>query len=181
MKTLNAVARVLTDQGKSAVGARLTLQIYRLRNAKWFNLATKVTDAKGVWRATVTLQLADTLQAPALRLVEGGSPPTRVLAQQARFTYSASKQVLGADFGVIERLGNTAYALKASSSLFRAGHTVAGQPKRADVSGAVLIRNMSVVSGNAISATALYLQAFWRQHPMLLNHMVLLLTISMPR
>ncbi len=153
MRTLNAIARVLTDQGKSAVGARFTLQIYRLKNAKWLNLATKATDAKGIWRASVSLQLADSLQAPALRLIEGGNPTTRVLAQQVRFTYSASKQVLGADFGVIERLGNTAYQLKASSSSFRAGHTVAGQPKRADVSAAVLIRNMTVISGNAIPTT----------------------------
>ena len=152
MRTLNAFAHILTDQGKDAAGARLTLQIYRLSSAQWVNLVTKASDAKGAWRVSVPLKFADNTPAPALRLVEKGSPATRVLAQQVRFSYSASKQILSADFGLIERLGNTAYKLKATSSAFRTGHTVAGQPKRAEFSGAVLVRNMTVLPGGAISA-----------------------------
>lgn len=153
MKVIEAFAHILTDEGVDAVGVTAILESYVLSSRRWVKIATARSVAKGLWQAKVSQLQPGAFYAPILRLTEPGTPAPRVLAQAGNLSYNASKQILSVDFGLVERLEETAYPLTASNALFRRSkYTVAGQPKRAKISSAMLIRNVAMLSPGITSS-----------------------------
>jgi hypothetical protein len=132
MRRFITSARIVTEKGEDAIGLMVTLQIFKLAAGKWTKLASAKTTERGNWSIKGGLQVPDDFFSPALRLVEEGTPAPRILAQQCVLSYNAREQVLSADFGVIERLGERAHTLIASREGERSKHVIAGQPKRAE-------------------------------------------------
>ena len=115
---LSVTARLLTDAGKDAVGVSVQLQVFQLSTGRWTTLATGKTVSRGQLTMSVRYTGSPGTHAPCLRLVETGSPAPRVLAEGGRMSYDRRSYQLYVDFGVVERLEETAYALTAASSRF---------------------------------------------------------------
>lgn len=131
MKTIQANAHIVTSNGANAKGVSCNLEAYFLSSRTWKAIASAKTNASGKWIVKVARVLANTSYAPSLRLTETGNPVPRVLAHGGYLSYHPSKFILTIDFGIIQRLDESAYALPASSSAFaRSKYTVAGIPKK---------------------------------------------------
>lgn len=147
MKTIQAHAHILTDEGTNASGVTATLQTYLLSSQRWIKLASAKSNTRGIWQASTTRLQQGAFYAPVLRLIETGNPVPRVLAMGGYISYDKTKQVLTVDFGSIERLEETAYRLTASASIFkRSKLTIAGQAKKARISFTNLLRAGSLVA-----------------------------------
>jgi hypothetical protein len=162
MRKLYVTARIVNDDGKPAKGVNVTVQYYGLSASRWLNLSSGRTDGQGQFKASRGLAANVRGGAPSLRLIENGNPAPRVLAQQARYSYSPNEQLLRVDFGVIERLGDTAFELRQNNTDLAGEHQVAGLPKRKALTTAVLVRHLdppalgrfNVVGGGAATGEA---------------------------
>ncbi len=142
MNTIKAQAHILTDEGKDASGATISLEAYVLTSRRWIKMVTAKSNTQGIWKATVTRLQQGAFYAPILRLTEPGNPAPRVLSQGGYVSYNTTKKIFTLDFGTIERLEEVSYPLKASSSAFsRSKLTVAGQAKKSKVSIVNILRN----------------------------------------
>ncbi len=152
MKSIQAFATVFNADGKPAAGAKLRLEHFQLASNSWAPLVSGSADAKGQVVLSVKLATADVL-APSLRLCEEANG-SRVLAQVAKFSYTANTQALLCDFGQIEMLGEQAYTLLAVQSQFaNQPLQIAGAPKHATFNTSVLMR-AAVLNPTATSALA---------------------------
>ena len=149
MKGIIATAHILTDEGKDAVNVTVTMQVFKLALRRWVKIAEAKTSNKGMWQARVTSMEPVGNYIPMLRLIEGGTAAKpKILAQGGYVRFDPRTKLLTVDFGEIERLEETAYRLKSTSSLFaRKTELVAGQAKRPGISSAVLVRHMAVNTG----------------------------------
>jgi len=149
MKTIQAHAHILTDEGANASSVKATLETYLLSSQRWVKLASAKSDTRGIWQVSATRLKQGVFYAPVLRLIEAGDPVPRVLALGGYISYDKTKQVLSVDFGRIERLAETAYRLTASASIFkRSKLTIAGQAKKARISFTNLLRAGSLTAAD---------------------------------
>jgi hypothetical protein len=132
MKGIIASARIQNGDNVAVAKLKCDLELYHLKANRWGRIATEVTDTKGDWKVTVKRSVANTAYAPMLRLVESGAKPSpQVLAQHVHLKYDATKQMLSADFGVVEHLQDDAYKLMATNALFqRSSYHVAAQAQQ---------------------------------------------------
>jgi hypothetical protein len=132
MKGIIASARIQNGDNVAVAKLKCDLELYHLKANRWGRIATAVTDTKGDWKVTVKRSVANTAYAPMLRLVESGAKPSpQVLAQHVHLKYDATKQMLSADFGVVEHLQDDAYKLIATNALFqRSSYHVAAQAQQ---------------------------------------------------
>jgi len=155
MTAATVSARLIGDEGKPAEGHLVRVQIFELENNRWTTLASGRSDAKGNIRMDLD-RLEDTeTTAPALRLIEDGKPATRVLASGPLFKYDKTKRMLSVDFGIIERLDDTAFRRPGTSTATASPPAyVAGTPYRPEISSAVIGRAVKRNPGIAAVAAS---------------------------
>lgn len=152
MKLIEAFAQIMTSEGKEAAGLSVDLEVFVLASRRWAKIGSAKAAAKGIWQAKAKPAPSEFPYAPILRLTESGTAGPRVIAQNCHLSYDPTHQTLTADFGLVELLGESAYALKASNAKFsRVKYIVAGQPKQAITVRPSLIRPTNLASVGTIS------------------------------
>jgi hypothetical protein len=165
MNRIDALARILTAEGQPAAGQVVRLEAFELAGG-WKAIGEGKADADGQVRISAEPTGQGHVYAPALRLVEPGDPAARILAEggavtfqtvrgrvivaQPRPTPAPSIQVLTVDFGEVERLEETAHARRAADGNAAVGLTIAGQPRRGEVTGAMMVRAIGAVNPQAL-------------------------------
>ncbi|MEE4301014.1 MAG: PASTA domain-containing protein [Pseudomonadales bacterium] len=157
MNSIEVVARIVDAEGKAADRLSVTLEVFRLGRG-WMPLAQGLTNARGALALKASLQEQGQAFAPALRLVEAGEPAPRVLVEGGFLNYVVVRGRGGrltVDFGEIERLEETAHARRDRAGRAQAGrHTVAGVPRRGEITQAVMIRALATNNERLVGEVA---------------------------
>ncbi len=138
MQQITATARILGADGKPVARLSLHLEVFSLARG-WLLLAEAQTAEDGAvtlsGRPEPLPQNAAPIHAPALRLVEkSGDTGPRVLATGGVVAYGGARRpLLTVDFGEVQRLDDTRFALRSTrGEPQEAVHVVAGVPRPAD-------------------------------------------------
>lgn len=156
MKLIDIAARLWTAEGNVAVGAPVQIEAFELARGGWVELAKGQTDANGELALRAQLPPGQTHRyAPQLRLVEPGQPAPRVLAEGGMVSYNAQQLILRVDFGELEQLEETAYTRAAAKGAAVTGiHVVAGEPRRSEVTSAMMVRALAMTNNKVMGAVA---------------------------
>ncbi len=146
MQQISATARILGADGNPVPGLSLVLEVFSLADG-WAQLAAGETGRDGIvnfsGRPEAPAQGGTPVHAPALRVVEkSGDTAPRVLATGGVVTYGGPRlRILTVDFGEVERLDTTRFALRSTQGQPQDRvHVVSGLPRRVDLSMATLTR-----------------------------------------
>ncbi|MCV6585262.1 MAG: PASTA domain-containing protein [Marinibacterium sp.] len=142
MVALIVTGQVFTDGDKALPRHAVKIEIFSPSSGRWGALSTLQTDNNGRFTfRTDADRLGIQKLAPALRLVENGSP-VRVLSPGAMLSVNRSTKDITADFGQVERLDDEAFARTTSAG--RSGDMVAGVARKAGLNQGVVLHNLTV-------------------------------------
>ncbi|MGS4946480.1 PASTA domain-containing protein [Meridianimarinicoccus sp. RP-17] len=147
-------ARLFDDGDKPLQGHAVTVEMFDLSSGNWRSFVEARTDAKGVIDTRFDLaRLSVGKLGPALRLVEPGAP-ARVLSPGPMLSVTGRAGDILADFGEVERLGDTGFDRLDSGGATR--DTVAGLARKAGVPQTNILRNVTLNPrlGSVIGSTS---------------------------
>ncbi|MEM9059518.1 MAG: PASTA domain-containing protein [Pseudomonadota bacterium] len=149
MRGIIATAQIFSEEGKPAADLALVVEVFLLEARTWEPLDEAQTNREGMVGFKIDGRIFEGARAaPTLRLVEEGDPAPRILATGGIMQFDPRRQLLEVDFGRIDRLEETAFPmLKASASLNRIPHTVAGVSLQEGRSEVALNRNLRMIAG----------------------------------
>jgi hypothetical protein len=142
MPSLILRARLFDDDDNPVQRHAVTVETFDLSTRRWQTLIETSTDTKGVIEQRMDLRkIAIEKVGPALRLVEPGRSP-RVLSPGPMLRIEGRARDLIADFGEIERLGDTGFERRDSGGGTQ--DTVAGLARKAGVPQTNILRNIAL-------------------------------------
>ncbi|MEM7667995.1 MAG: PASTA domain-containing protein [Pseudomonadota bacterium] len=145
MKRIVVTARVFTDEGKPAERHTVMVDAFSIASRRFEVLGDGQIDRSGFVQIVIDGSKLDGAMAPALRLIEKGSPATRVLSGGGMMRHDRRSDTLFVDFGEVERLEETAFRRPAAGQGFSSQvYQVAGVTKRPEGSQLALERNLAV-------------------------------------
>ncbi|MEL7468609.1 MAG: PASTA domain-containing protein [Pseudomonadota bacterium] len=149
MRGIIANAQIFADEGKPAQGLGVSVEVFLLEAQGWEQVDETKTDQEGRASFKIDGGLFDNARsAPTLRLTEQGDPQPRVLSMGGAMRFDGRRQILEVDFGRIDRLEETAFALpRASARLNSIPHVVAGVALQEGRSEVALNRNLRLIPG----------------------------------
>lgn len=154
MPSLILRARLFDDDDQPVRRHTVMVEMFDLSSGAWRAFVEARTDDKGAIEARFDLaRLSIGKLGPALRLVEPGTP-ARVLSPGPMLSVSGRARDVLADFGEVERLGDTGFDRLDSGGGKR--DTVAGLARKAGVPQANILRNVTLNPrlGTVIGGTA---------------------------
>ncbi len=157
MNAIEVAARVFDTDGKPAANLALRIEAFVLDGNGWTPLQEVRTNGNGAITARIATTGTGHVYAPSVRLVEAGEPAPRVLAEGGMITITSNQRarIVRIDFGEIEQLEETAHTrLGAQGQPATGQHVVAGQPRRGQISAAVMVRAMAASNSAALGAVA---------------------------
>jgi hypothetical protein len=147
-------ARLFDDDDKPVARHAVAVEMFDLSSGTWRPFVEARSDDKGTIDTRFDLgRLSIGKLGPALRLVEPGTP-TRVLSPGAMLSVSGRARDVLADFGEVERLGDTSFDRRDTGGAMR--DTVAGLARKAGVPQTNILRNITLNPrlGTVIGASA---------------------------
>lgn len=145
MKHVQLSMRLFSDGNKPKASHQVAFQWFSLKTGKWVQFSRRNTNAQG----NISVRLVATVfggpsSAPLLRAVENGTPTPRVLSSGPMLRFDARSQILFADFGQVEVLDDAVYKrLHLDSGQANSADNIAGVPRKAEMSQAILMHNLN--------------------------------------
>ncbi|MEM9371051.1 MAG: PASTA domain-containing protein [Pseudomonadota bacterium] len=144
MRRVIVSARIFSDEGKPASGHIVMVDAFSIEAQRFRVFSEGKADQNGFVQMSFDGSKIEGSMAPALRLIEAGSPTTRVLSGGGFMRHDRRSDTLFVDFGEIERLEETAFRRSAAGGGFTSQiYQVAGVIKRPEGSQLALERNLA--------------------------------------